>query len=117
MNVTCCPMYTIRCKALEFKLRKSHKKVLKKVNRYLIDGIKPAGDKDHEECAEDDNKGGKTEKQTVNESEEKPGTSTSESEPTSKSAEKRGASSSSRTPRPGFILYFFLFYLNGALLT
>lgn len=37
-------MYTIRCEALKFKLRKSHKKVLKKVNKYLIEGIKPSGD-------------------------------------------------------------------------
>ena len=37
-------MYTIRCEALKFKLRKSHKKVLKKVNKYLIEGIKPSSD-------------------------------------------------------------------------
>lgn len=44
MNQTCCPQYTIRCEALNFKLRKSHKKVLKKVNKYLIEGIRPSGD-------------------------------------------------------------------------
>ena len=42
MNMTCCPQYTIRCEVLDFKLRKSHKKVLKKVNKYLIQGIKPS---------------------------------------------------------------------------
>jgi len=31
-NITCCPMYTIRCNALEFKISKSQKKVLKKMN-------------------------------------------------------------------------------------
>ncbi|XP_052810981.1 arginyl-tRNA--protein transferase 1-like isoform X2 [Mya arenaria] len=48
MDQTCCPMYTIRCEALNFKMRKSHKKVLKKVNKFLIDGIKPSSDKDEE---------------------------------------------------------------------
>lgn len=37
---TCCPMYTIKCDAMSFKLSRSHKKVLKKVNRFLRDGIK-----------------------------------------------------------------------------
>ncbi|XP_059052630.1 arginyl-tRNA--protein transferase 1 [Achroia grisella] len=36
MDVTCCPMYTIRCKALEFKATKSQKKVLKRFNKYLL---------------------------------------------------------------------------------
>ncbi|CAG2164797.1 unnamed protein product, partial [Oppiella nova] len=37
---TCCPMYTIRCDALNFKLRKSHKKVIKKLNGFIISGEK-----------------------------------------------------------------------------
>ncbi|CRK95940.1 CLUMA_CG009384, isoform B [Clunio marinus] len=37
---TCCPMYTIKCDALNFKLSKSHKKILKKMNRFLRDGTK-----------------------------------------------------------------------------
>ncbi|CAL1542689.1 unnamed protein product [Lymnaea stagnalis] len=44
MSVTCCPQYPIRCEALNFKLNKSHKKQIKKVNRYLITGIKSAQD-------------------------------------------------------------------------
>ena len=36
-------MYAIRCEALNFKLSKSQKKVLKRVNRYLITGQKPGG--------------------------------------------------------------------------
>ncbi|XP_052756992.1 arginyl-tRNA--protein transferase 1 [Galleria mellonella] len=36
MDVTCCPMYTIRCRALEFKATKSQKKVLKRFNKYLL---------------------------------------------------------------------------------
>ncbi|XP_026725761.1 arginyl-tRNA--protein transferase 1 [Trichoplusia ni] len=36
MDVTCCPMYTIRCRALQFKTSKSQKKVLKRVNKYLL---------------------------------------------------------------------------------
>ncbi|KAL4709062.1 hypothetical protein ACJJTC_005923 [Scirpophaga incertulas] len=36
MDVTCCPMYTIRCKALDFKASKSQKKILKRFNKYLM---------------------------------------------------------------------------------
>lgn len=39
-NNTCCPMYTIKCDALNFKLTRSHKKILKKVNKFLHDGVK-----------------------------------------------------------------------------
>ncbi|GFR87448.1 arginyl-tRNA--protein transferase 1 [Elysia marginata] len=49
MNVMCCPHYTIRCRALDFKLSKSHKKQIKRVNRYLIHGIKPGKEEDQEE--------------------------------------------------------------------
>ncbi|KAK8391330.1 hypothetical protein O3P69_017143 [Scylla paramamosain] len=38
MDKTCCPMYTIKCDALEIKLSKSQKKVLKRMNRYLSYG-------------------------------------------------------------------------------
>ncbi|XP_072413588.1 arginyl-tRNA--protein transferase 1 isoform X10 [Chiloscyllium punctatum] len=38
MNRTCCPQYTIRCHALDFKLSKSSKKVLKKMARFLSKG-------------------------------------------------------------------------------
>uniref|UniRef100_T1J3H9 Arginyl-tRNA--protein transferase 1 n=1 Tax=Strigamia maritima TaxID=126957 RepID=T1J3H9_STRMM len=42
MNLTCCPQYAIKCDALEFKLSKSQKNVLKKMNKYLSTGeIKP----------------------------------------------------------------------------
>lgn len=37
---TCCPMYTIKCDALNFQLNKSHKKILKKMKKFLRDGIK-----------------------------------------------------------------------------
>ncbi|KAL3881818.1 hypothetical protein ACJMK2_028210 [Sinanodonta woodiana] len=40
MVITCCPQYTIRCEALNFKLSTSQKKVIKRMNRYLIHGIK-----------------------------------------------------------------------------
>uniref|UniRef100_W8C8L4 Arginyl-tRNA--protein transferase 1 n=1 Tax=Ceratitis capitata TaxID=7213 RepID=W8C8L4_CERCA len=39
-NETCCPCYTIKCDALEFKLNKSHKKILKRMTRFLRDGKK-----------------------------------------------------------------------------
>ncbi|XP_042212147.1 arginyl-tRNA--protein transferase 1-like isoform X1 [Homarus americanus] len=38
MNKTCCPMYTIKCDALELKLSKSQKKILKRMHRYLSYG-------------------------------------------------------------------------------
>ncbi|CAL1270379.1 unnamed protein product [Larinioides sclopetarius] len=43
MNVTCCPLYTIRCEANKFVLTKSQKKVLKKVHRFLAYGDKSQG--------------------------------------------------------------------------
>ncbi|CAK1555782.1 unnamed protein product [Leptosia nina] len=36
LNIICCPMYTIRCRALDFKPSKSQKKVLKRFNKFLI---------------------------------------------------------------------------------
>ncbi len=41
MDKTCCPQYAIKCDVLNFKLNKSHKKVIKKVNKYLNTGVKP----------------------------------------------------------------------------
>ncbi|CAB3364072.1 Hypothetical predicted protein [Cloeon dipterum] len=38
MNVTCCPAYTIKCDARKFKLSKSQKKVLKRINKFLLEG-------------------------------------------------------------------------------
>ncbi|XP_060097489.1 arginyl-tRNA--protein transferase 1 isoform X4 [Heteronotia binoei] len=38
MNQTCCPQYTIRCQALHFQPSKSHKKILKKMLRFLTQG-------------------------------------------------------------------------------
>lgn len=37
---TCCPLYTIKCEAKDFKLNKSHKKILKRMKKFLNDGIK-----------------------------------------------------------------------------
>lgn len=36
MDVTCCPMYTIRCRSQVFKATKSQKKVLKRFNKFLL---------------------------------------------------------------------------------
>uniref|UniRef100_A0A673SUF4 arginyltransferase n=1 Tax=Suricata suricatta TaxID=37032 RepID=A0A673SUF4_SURSU len=38
MNQTCCPQYTIRCRPLQFQPSKSHKKVLKKMLKFLVKG-------------------------------------------------------------------------------
>ncbi|XP_075165440.1 arginyltransferase 1 isoform X2 [Haematobia irritans] len=35
---TCCPSYTIKCDVLNFKMSKSHKKIIKRMNRFLRDG-------------------------------------------------------------------------------
>ncbi|XP_032573094.1 arginyl-tRNA--protein transferase 1 isoform X1 [Drosophila sechellia] len=54
---TCCPCYTIKCNGLEFKLSKSNKRILRRINRFLRDGkrdSKPeAGDGDGEAEADD----------------------------------------------------------------
>ncbi|KAG1205500.1 hypothetical protein G6F35_011595 [Rhizopus arrhizus] len=47
MERTCCPQYTIRLKAKEFKLTKGQKKILSKFNRYIQGTWSP--DKDHQE--------------------------------------------------------------------
>uniref|UniRef100_A0A1Q3F740 Arginyl-tRNA--protein transferase 1 n=1 Tax=Culex tarsalis TaxID=7177 RepID=A0A1Q3F740_CULTA len=44
MNTTCCPSYTIKCDATNFRLNKSHKKIIKRVNKFLRDGLKGADD-------------------------------------------------------------------------
>lgn len=44
MDTTCCPSYTIKCDAMNFRLNKSHKKIIKRVNKFLRDGLKGAED-------------------------------------------------------------------------
>ncbi|XP_072382869.1 arginyl-tRNA--protein transferase 1 isoform X3 [Diabrotica undecimpunctata] len=39
MDQTCCPLYTIRCDVVNFNLSKSQKKNIKKVNKFLKDGV------------------------------------------------------------------------------
>ncbi|XP_062257045.1 arginyl-tRNA--protein transferase 1 isoform X4 [Platichthys flesus] len=48
MNKTCCPQYTIRCHALKFQPSKSHKKSLKKMNKFISNGELPTGQDDAE---------------------------------------------------------------------
>ncbi|XP_015173941.1 PREDICTED: arginyl-tRNA--protein transferase 1 isoform X2 [Polistes dominula] len=53
MDVTCCPMYTIRCEALNFKISKSQKKILKRMTKFLKnelkkDDIKDTNDERHD---------------------------------------------------------------------
>ncbi|CAH0564456.1 unnamed protein product [Brassicogethes aeneus] len=54
MNETCCPQYTIRCTALNLHLSKSQKKVLKKFNKYLCDGVLNASNNSNENVNDDD---------------------------------------------------------------
>uniref|UniRef100_A0A3Q2D8E8 Arginyl-tRNA--protein transferase 1 n=1 Tax=Cyprinodon variegatus TaxID=28743 RepID=A0A3Q2D8E8_CYPVA len=42
MKKTCCPQYTIRCHALKFQPSKSHKKILKKMSKFISNGELPA---------------------------------------------------------------------------
>ncbi|XP_037546006.1 arginyl-tRNA--protein transferase 1 [Nematolebias whitei] len=44
LKKTCCPQYTIRCHALNFQPSKSHKKVLKKLNKFISSGELPKGE-------------------------------------------------------------------------
>uniref|UniRef100_A0A672IUF7 Arginyl-tRNA--protein transferase 1 n=1 Tax=Salarias fasciatus TaxID=181472 RepID=A0A672IUF7_SALFA len=48
MNQTCCPQYTIRCHALKFQPTKSHKKILKKMSKFISSGELPKGQDDGE---------------------------------------------------------------------
>ncbi|XP_076831774.1 arginyl-tRNA--protein transferase 1 isoform X2 [Brachyhypopomus gauderio] len=43
MNKTCCPQYTIRCHALNFHPSKTHKKILKRMKKFLSNGDIPLG--------------------------------------------------------------------------
>lgn len=56
---TCCPLYTIKCDAMNFKLTKTHKKILKRMNRFLKDGARSSevdsGRERTEETADDTN--------------------------------------------------------------
>ncbi|XP_025200497.1 arginyl-tRNA--protein transferase 1 isoform X2 [Melanaphis sacchari] len=38
MDKTCCPLYTIRCEALNFEISKSQKKIIKRVSSFLKNG-------------------------------------------------------------------------------
>ncbi|KAK6328957.1 hypothetical protein J4Q44_G00009350 [Coregonus suidteri] len=48
MNKTCCPQYTIRCHALNFQPSKTHKKILKKMSKFLFKGEMPTEQGDGE---------------------------------------------------------------------
>ncbi|KAK9506616.1 hypothetical protein O3M35_008515 [Rhynocoris fuscipes] len=55
MTQTCCPLYTIRCDATNLKLSKSQKKILKRMTKFLKDGIKQ--NTNEETCAEKESVG------------------------------------------------------------
>uniref|UniRef100_A0AAY4E080 Arginyl-tRNA--protein transferase 1 n=1 Tax=Denticeps clupeoides TaxID=299321 RepID=A0AAY4E080_9TELE len=44
MNKTCCPQYTIRCHVLNFQPSKTHKKIMKKMTKFLSKGEMPDDD-------------------------------------------------------------------------
>ncbi|KRF98160.1 uncharacterized protein Dwil_GK15677, isoform D [Drosophila willistoni] len=45
-DATCCPCYTIKCDALEFKLTKSNKRTLRRINKFLRDGKRESKEQD-----------------------------------------------------------------------
>ncbi|XP_058128624.1 arginyl-tRNA--protein transferase 1 isoform X3 [Anopheles coustani] len=47
MDVTCCPSYTIKCDALNFRLNKSHKKIIKRMNKFLRDGKRESDEEEN----------------------------------------------------------------------
>ena len=42
MDVTCCPQYAIRCPVDEFRMSRSHKKIIKRNNRFFNTGVSPS---------------------------------------------------------------------------
>ncbi|KAK5611480.1 hypothetical protein CRENBAI_016051 [Crenichthys baileyi] len=48
MKKTCCPQYTIRCHAMKFQPSRSHKKILKKMNKFISNGELPSAQEDGE---------------------------------------------------------------------
>ena len=51
MNKTCCPLYTIKCEALNFKPTKSQKKVVKRFVNYITNDVRPGGGPSEEDGA------------------------------------------------------------------
>ncbi|XP_075211102.1 arginyltransferase 1 isoform X1 [Lycorma delicatula] len=47
MHLTCCPMYTIRCSALNFKTTKSQKKIIKRIHRFLASDLRKSDKSDN----------------------------------------------------------------------
>lgn len=52
LSSTCCPLYAISCHATTFRLSKSQKAVLKKVAKYLVEGVDPRMTEKLEEAVE-----------------------------------------------------------------
>ena len=107
MNMTCCPQYTIRCEVLNFKMRKSHKKVIKKVNRYLIHGIKPEKDKEAVDAEGNQSKAGnkktenQSETQASNQSTDLKNNNQSETSTEESRVQNQTEQKQSRNPKPG----------------
>lgn len=55
MDITCCPLYTIKCEALNFKISKSQKKILKKVNKFLSQSQQESMEDNAQELRDSDN--------------------------------------------------------------
>ncbi|KRF79340.1 arginyl-tRNA--protein transferase 1 isoform X3 [Drosophila virilis] len=51
-DITCCPCYTIKCDALEFKLTKSNKRILRRMNKFLRDGKREPSEQQQQTAGE-----------------------------------------------------------------
>ncbi|XP_064536022.1 arginyl-tRNA--protein transferase 1 isoform X2 [Drosophila montana] len=54
-DITCCPCYTIKCDALEFKLTKSNKRILRRMNNFLRDGKREPSEQQQQTAGESKN--------------------------------------------------------------
>jgi len=54
MNKTCCPLYTIKCEALQFKPSKSQKKTVKRFINYILNDAKPGGSGTNDKTTNED---------------------------------------------------------------
>lgn len=91
MDTTCCPHYTIKQDALNFKMSKSHKKIIKQFNKFLIHG-KKKGEHDMPE-GEESVKGGGADTSSKEE------TSVNHNSP--KEDKSMEAEQIKKTPKPG----------------
>lgn len=96
LDRTCCPQYTIRCKAIEFRISKSQKTVLKRMNDFLLRDKRREGS-----SAEESAKVQATSSSSCGESETKPVQPTATSVPSSEDSTASKSTEKAVTPGSG----------------